>query len=215
MASLITLANLRTQAKQRADQENSNFLSDAEWNSNINNSAKELYDLLTNVNGDYYFNSCSVTTTANNDSYPLPDDFYKLLGVDEIITGTESVSLKPFQYQERNRYRKFSAGGTVLNLHYIPAMPDLVSDTDVFDGVNGYEEYIVVDAAIKALQKEESDCSLLLAQKDALTKRISASASPRDAGKPEKITDVTLDLEESFLRYRIIADNLRLVECYE
>ena len=42
----ITLAEMRTAARQYADQENSQFVSDAELTRIINNSIAELYDLL-------------------------------------------------------------------------------------------------------------------------------------------------------------------------
>ena len=53
----------------------------------------------------------------------------------------------------------------------------------------GYEEYVVVDAAIKCLQKEESDVQILLVQKQQLKERIENAASNRDQGEPARITD--------------------------
>lgn len=55
---------------------------------------------------------------------------------------------------------------------------------------NGWEEYVVIDSAIKCLQKEESDVSMLMAQKQALIKRIENMAANRDAGEPDSVTDV-------------------------
>ena len=72
----------------------------------------------------------------------------------------------------------------------MPSCPLLVYDTDTFDGVNGWEEYIVVDVAIKALTKEESPTQELEAAKMALLKRIESSAPNRDAGMSGRVTDV-------------------------
>ena len=55
--------------------------------------------------------------------------------------------------------------------------------------MSGWEEYIVCDSAIKMTQKEESDCSILLAQKAALLARIEAAAENRDAGSPQTVAD--------------------------
>lgn len=55
---------------------------------------------------------------------------------------------------------------------------------------NGWEEYVTIDAAVKCLQKEESDVSMLLAQKQALIDRIENMAANRDAGEPERVTDI-------------------------
>lgn len=74
-------------------------------------------------------------------------------------------------------------GGQSLRLLYIPRMTELVADTDLLDGVSGWTEYVIVDAAIKCLQKQESDVSGLMAQKAALQKRIDAMKVNRNAGQ--------------------------------
>lgn len=65
----------------------------------------------------------------------------------------------------------------------------MLRDTDILDGVNGWEEYVTIDAAIKALRKEESDTSILMAEKAAMMKRILDSAPNRDAGQPDFISN--------------------------
>ena len=47
----------------------------------------------------------------------------------------------------------------------------------------------MLDAAIKALQKEESDASVLMSQKEALRQRIMSTAMNRDAGLSDQISD--------------------------
>ena len=47
----------------------------------------------------------------------------------------------------------------------------------------------MIDAAIKALQKEESDTSVLMAQKVAMKDRIESMAQNRDIGECETISD--------------------------
>jgi hypothetical protein len=86
---------------------NSTFISDAELNSYINASYYELYDLLVQKYGnDYYMKEYSFQLQGNVSRYDLPDDFFKLLGVDlEISSGPDGyVSLRPFTLAERNRY---------------------------------------------------------------------------------------------------------------
>jgi uncharacterized protein YdcH (DUF465 family) len=68
-------------------------------------------------------------------------------------------------------------------------MTALLADTDIIDGVSGWTEYIIVDAAIKALHKEESDTTALMAQKMALKQRIEETAMNRDAGQPDAISN--------------------------
>ena len=58
------------------------------------------------------------------------------------------------------------------------------------DGIGGWLEYVIVDSAIKMLQKEESDVAVFMAQKQALIKRIEEMATNRDAGAPSTVRDV-------------------------
>lgn len=64
------------------------------------------------------------------------------------------------------------------------------ADSTTIDGVSGWEEYIIVDAALKAMGKEESDVSLLAQQKMAMIKRLADMAENRDAGNPATVSDV-------------------------
>ena len=103
----MNLSQLRTASRQRADMVNSTFISDAELSSYINASYFELYDLLVQKYGnDYYMKEYSFQLQGNVSRYDLPDDFFKLLGVDlEISSGPDGyVSLRPFTLAERNRY---------------------------------------------------------------------------------------------------------------
>ena len=219
MATTMTLAELRSAVRQRSDMENSLFVKDAELNSYINQSYFELYDLLVQKYGDNYFvaSPYSFTTDGTNDEYNLPSDFYKLLGVDLALSqSTDSwVTTKPFNFQERNRYAvpNFQSFYGITNLRYrlqgnklkltpipqanqpmriwyVPRMTTLANNNDTVDGISGWTEYIIIDAAIKCLQKEESDCTVLLAQKAAIIQRIENAAENRDAGFPKTVSDV-------------------------
>ena len=313
---VMTLPELRLATRQRSDMVNSQFVSDQEFNSYINASYFELYDLLVQKYGnDYYMKEYSFELQGNVTRYDLPEDFFKLLGVDlRISDGPDGyVSLKPFTLAERNRYStanvqtwigvtnlryRLSANklwftpspnmGQTIRIWYVPRLKALVDpvtltvaqqpesgdtlyvdanyvdvsglaganvietamniaeavngydwgvsatvagnvitfelstltsasfavvnssqtvspsigtrlqlsgtsmsgDTLTADGVSGWLEYVITDAAIKALQKEESDTTTLQFQKQALIKRIEAAAENRDAGSPATIADV-------------------------
>ena len=218
MASTMTLLQLRTAARQRADMVGSLFVTDAELTSYVNQSAYELYDLLIQKYGDAYFAaSDQITTDGVNETFAMPGDFYKLLGVDLKTSGAPNgwITCRPFMMSERNRnwrpnaapvlgftalrYRLLGdtlwlsplpSSGQVLRRWYVPRWAELVNDSDVLDGISGWTEYVVVDAAIKCLQKEESDPSVLMAQKQALAGRIESAASNRDEGAPPTVSDV-------------------------
>ena len=141
--------------------------------------------------------------------------FYKLTGVDLKISGDSWITLRPFVFAERNRwsipnsqtaygvtnlrYRVLGShlwftprpsGGQTLRIWYTPRLAAPTADGDTIDGVSGWEEYVVADACIKALSKEESDPSVFMAQKQALLQRIEAAAENRDAGSPQTVSDV-------------------------
>jgi len=211
----VTLLQLKTRARERADQVNSNFVEDSELTNYINASIAELYDLMVAAYGsDYFLDSAAISIVSGTEDYALPADFYKMRGVDVNINNDNWFSVRPFNFNERNRnqdvtwglltgpsirYRimgsnlKFSPvpdGSYNCQIWYIPKAAILTTDTDVFDDLNQWAEYVVVDAAIKMMQKEESDVSVLQSQKAELKRRIEIMAENRDAGSPESVSDI-------------------------
>jgi hypothetical protein len=235
-AGEMCLSQIRLAAMQRADRVNSNFVTLSEWNSYINTSMYELYDLLITVYEDYYL-ATPVQFTADGTTflYPLPNGsntftnfltqtpfippaLYKLQGVDLALQNANNafVTINKFNFIDRNRfvypntastiygvfnlqYRMMGnniefiptpSAGQSLRLWYIPRLATLLKDTDMtVTGISGWNEYIVAKAAYYALTKEESDTASLVMQLQALTDRIISSASNRDAGQPDKISD--------------------------
>jgi hypothetical protein len=215
--STASLSALRDTVRQRCDMVGSEFVTDDELDGWINASAHELYDILVQKfsPGSYYVAPThEFTADGTSDSFALPGDMYKLLGVDMQLAADSWTTVKPFAFAERNRYAypnvqsatipanvryRIMGGnllftprptaGQVFRLWYVPKMTLLQVDTDVLDGVSGWEEYVVADVCIKALTKEESDPSVFLAQKAALLQRIESAAENRDAGSPATVAD--------------------------
>jgi hypothetical protein len=210
----MTLAELITAARQRADMVNSTFIQDAEWTSYINSSYAELYDILVSRFEDY-FTAIQNFTISTGNTYTLPAALYKIRGIDFSLTSDSWATLRKYNFDERNRVdnsqartlrgnfdRQYRVMGSKLyilpegsatgsyRLWYIPRFTPLVSSTDEASNVLDFEEYIVVDAAIKALIKEESDTQVLMVIKQQLKDRIEAMAANRDT-QPERIADVT------------------------
>lgn len=214
--SVVTVSSLITQAKQKADMENRNFVKPDEWIQYINDGYKELYDILVSKFEDYYtLGPVPFTVASGATTYSLPADFYKLRGVDRSNGGSEYFPLLPFNFNDRNRrefYRRWGGiepsvryrifGNTLIfnppdqapgqyQLWYVPQAVDITADTQTIEGVNGWEEYIVFSAAIDALAKEESDVSVYEAAKQQMLQRIQALAANRDAGQCDTVGDVT------------------------
>lgn len=222
--SAVTLATYRDRVRQRADMEHSTFISDAELNGYINSSIAELYDILVQKFGnDYYYNELSFSLVAGTDAYDLPADFFKVLGVDLLIAGNQYATIKPFMYSERNFYanvvvrsslgiqpmryrirgskiviRPIPMGTQTIRLCYVPLPLELTTDASTFDGINGWEEYVVADAAMKCLMKEESDITQVLQMKMALLQRIESAAENRDIGSAQRVSDVRTSYFDDF-----------------
>ena len=225
MARTVTFAELKDRSRRRGDFVNNNFISDAELEQYINDSIAELYDLLVSRFGnDYYFSEDTITLVSGQIEYDLPSDFYKMVGVDlQLSASGERLTMKPFMFVERNRdqefdpYRRYRivgntfrlmesstnvTSGGIITLYYIPAPTILTDDADTFDGISGWEEYVIIDAAIKMRVKEETDTKDLELAKQRMIQRINDSADNRDVGQSERVTDVrTIDYFEDSLFY--------------
>lgn len=214
---MITLAQLKEQCRQRSDMENSEFVADDELRAYINASLAELHDLLIGAyNEDYYMEEHQFASDGTSVAYALPADFYKLRGVDvQQSTNGDWATVKRFNFNRRNeqqnaftwnllglpyleyrlvgsniRFNRIADANLNFRIFYHPKSVELVLDTDEFEDINGFVEYVIVDAAIKMLNKEESDTQVLMAQKEALRQRITAMAQNRDANEPESVTDI-------------------------
>lgn len=221
---MVTLAEIRLQARDRADMLDSTFVEDSELNTYINNSLTELHDLLIAAyNEEYVMEEVQFTSTENQIDYDLPNGtnydaaqkFYKLRGVDSKINNDSWQTVKRFNFNKRNaqetgvlwnfgggafleyrlvgskiRFSRVPDTNTTFRVWYYPKCVVLVNDDDTYDDINGFIEYVVLDAAIKMLQKEESDVAVLMQQKQDMKDRIKVMAQDRDANEPESVSDI-------------------------
>jgi hypothetical protein len=217
----VSLVSVRNQVLQRCDRVGSQFVDMVALNQFITGSYKELYDILKQKFGDDYFVATpySYTTDGGSQLYPLPPDFYALLGVEVALNPNDPnswVTLRKFEFIQRNlwnypnvytfygitnlRYRlngnnlmivPIASANQTIRIWYVPRPAVLVKDTDILDGISGWEEYVIVDACIKYLIKEESleQAQAFASQKAALIKRIEEAAENRDIGEPETVSD--------------------------
>lgn len=63
------------------------------------------------------------------------------------------------------------------------------ADSTTIDGIAGWEEYVVLDAGIKAANKEETDVTVLMAKLGAMKQRLIDMAAERDAANPATVVD--------------------------
>lgn len=147
-----------------------------------------------------------------------PKPYYKLLGVDLALNNATNayVTVPKFNFQDRNRFVYPNTASTIygvfnmqyrvmgnnlefiptpsanqaIRLWYVPRITELLQDTDITTtGISGWIEYVIVRAAKYALDKEESDSSVLTQELLFLKQRIEQSAANRDIGNPDTISD--------------------------
>ena len=220
MARTRTLLELRTAIRQRADIVNDlSFITDPELNELINQSVCEFRDLMIMARGQDYFQATPYTlsTVAGQESYSLPADFYQLI-LAELTLGGYRLTLRRFELPEHGYYSTQSIpSGMPITLRYIPTAPILIADGDTFDGINGWEDYVILDGCIKVLAKEESDVSVYAAQLARMQARIDALKTDRDAVAAPRIwsvrkrADWRIPIYEPRPMYRVIGPNIEFV----
>lgn len=184
--------------------------------------------LVQSYGENYYVKSATITTTPQQEEYAISsivtdDDFYKLKGLDAQLNGDDFFTLQRFNFNERNRFQNFGTwdylgltnvryqllgsnlrlspapdAEVLLRMWYIPSAQELTADTDIYDDINGYSDYIVASAARRALMKEESDVGELDGELQFLKRRIEEASQNRDAGKPESIEDIYVENDDYF-----------------
>lgn len=141
--SEMSLFELRLRSQQCADRENSNFVTNPEWNSFIRLAMYELYDILMTTYEDYFAQEyVTIQTNGSTAMYPLPNGvsnylggsytgvsgtpakaFYKLAGMDlnvntSILTPSR-VSLLRFNFIKRNQYVYPNSTSTIYGVYNV------------------------------------------------------------------------------------------------
>lgn len=213
MARTRTLTNMLLDIRQRTNQENSTFVTDAELTEYLNQELAELWSRLVQHEGQPHFRSSqAISVTSGTATYALAADFWRVQEVTATIDGITGA-LHPFGPLERARLEdsgaawggigpvryRIQAGNIEFQpatrsfsatLYYTPHQPRLTAGPDTFDGFNGYEIAAIYGVCATVLQKEESDPSFYESRKERMLAQIDALAAARDMSHPERVQDV-------------------------
>jgi hypothetical protein len=174
-----TLLQLRTRIRQRADQEHTGErFTDSEINDLINVKVKELYELLVLHSLHRTETDFTVSPTSTSPatlSYTLPADLFAVLAVyakyqddlayryltrhDHRTYPDVNNPMDAETYRVRGSVIEFNpvpTSGTYV-VRYVPVPGELATDTDTFDGILGWEEYVVIAVALCMMDKDEDD----------------------------------------------------------
>lgn len=220
MPSEVSFKELKIEALRLADMHPSDFIDDdktveggSELDNIVNRAIKWVYNKKIQTFGDTYEGKqVDFTAQADTDRYALPEDFFKLLGLDikRGVGNDRFFPVRKLNFVDRNksvdlnsvrdvRYSLFAntirldppaTAGSILRIYYIPIFRPLDDDQLGFDGVNGFEDLVVVSAAIRMRLKEESDVTDLKSERDRLISDMLAAVPNRDVGEPEAMADM-------------------------
>lgn len=131
----MSLYELSLRCRQRADRENSDFVSASELTSYINQSQYELYDLLITIYEDYYKAPAAIffsngtqqiyplpngaLTFLNSNNQPfVPEACYKLLGLDLGLNAGNNgwVTVDKYNFIDRNRFFYPNSASTIYGV---------------------------------------------------------------------------------------------------
>lgn len=217
MASTVTVSQLKTRTRRAADVEaaTSRF-PDSEIEDYLKTAHREWTDFILNNDASSLLETThSVSTVANTATVSLAADHYRMLGVTANISGTP-VSLRRMPLGERDRYGSWNGSwgamhnvsyretnGSTLTLYptpnaayaltvfYVPeAEVDFSTGSNTIDGFNGWDEFIVLKAAILCLDKDRRPKDHLERRLRKLEGSVISAIRGLDSGEPDTITDV-------------------------
>lgn len=213
-----TLLQLRGLIRQRMGWPAADtFVTDAELNNYVLDSAAELHSLKVNLYpaGTYGTTPFAISTIVGTVTYALPADFGRLVSIRMTIANT-LVPIEPFDMTTdliildtrswdyaRVKYQLMRGSSTFAEVNFYPPPAAVyalvvfyVQGPPTFPGGDadtswlGDDEYIIVDCCLKCAIKQEQDPSGFAAQKQVLQARIEQQATPLDLGRGPTVQDV-------------------------
>lgn len=226
MGRLVTLGEIKRHARELADQESqtSDFIDETELRAMVNRSVGRWHGILARAVPERYEAEAAIDP-QDPASLILPEDYFATLAVEYEEQGYR-YDIHRAMFAERNRYQSISPNehaiayrisanrlillpetstGNYFHL-YVTLPPLLVNDSDTIDGVNGWEEWIIFDVAIKMVLKEESDPSPLILERNKIQFEMDAAAEEREYANPSRVADSRHTDEkytsDNYYRYR-------------
>lgn len=211
MADTVLVSTLIDKVRSRADMADTNFVTDAEIISFLNDAYRDLYNLIVLKYENYFLETEDVTTVVGTDAIPLPSDFVKLVGVDARLGSSDPWdTLDPFTFAQRNLYRTATRAADYhynvrasnlylapapltafyVRIYYVPTATTVTSAAQSLDLINGFAEFMTLHAAIACKDKEESDTGVLQIGLAKAEKMAIEFCAQRDASAPASVIDV-------------------------
>lgn len=218
MTDTATASNVMSDIRLHTDTVNDPHITDAFVLSLVDKSYNKLYkQIALQYAGFFDTESTSTTLAVGIRTYALPSDFLHLRGVD-IVLGGNRVRLRRFAFGDRDRitsdprfvpfYRydraskyQYMVQGNNLRIEpvpdsteglvqtYVPRPTRITSSGTTFDVIAGFEDFIVYDASILVLQKQERDPSVMIQMRSDALATITDVCSSRETDEPIQVRD--------------------------
>lgn len=221
MPRLVTMEKLEARCKRRADLENDEHISHAEWLELIDESYGELFSIVAGT-GLRYFERVETFTTDGTNELDEPVNVQSVIGLWYVNNG-KRTQLRPLLPQERGawsgqtgsravRYELIDdtiylyptpPAGQTYELLYIPTSPDVseyASDECVDCVIAEGTAFVIWGTVVKAKSKSESDVRLAMNERDRLAPIILEWARNRLLLEPHRriVSDIDVETAEEF-----------------
>lgn len=218
MTDTATASVLMTDVRRVTDTENDAHIADAYLLTLIDRSYNKLYrQIATQYESFFDTEDTSKSLIIGQRDYTLASDLMHLKGVD-IVLGGERVTLRPYSFGERNdrandpriyrvgydrqqtnyRYRSQANNLRIdplpdsteqLIMTYVPRPARITTSGQTFDVIAGFDDFIIYDAGVQVLMRQERDPSSMAALRQDALQAVIATVSPRDIGDPTQVRD--------------------------
>lgn len=218
MTDTATASNVMSDIRLQTDTVNDPHITDAFVLSLVDKSYNKLYKQISlQFAGFFDTENTSTTLAVGTRAYALPSDFLHLRGVD-ILIGSDRVRMQRFAFGDRDRisndprfipfyrydraqkYRYMVQKNNLriepvpdstesLVLTYVPRPTRITSSSDTFDVIAGFEDFIVYDASISVLQKQERDPAVFMQLRADALSTITNLCSSRETNEPIQVRD--------------------------
>jgi hypothetical protein len=219
MADTATASVLMTDVRRLTDTENDAHITDAYLLTLIDRSYNKLYrTIATQYESFFDTEDSSKSLIVGQRTYALASDLMHLKAVD-IVRGSERIPLRRFSLPQREsfsrdpRYVPFSGDRQRTNYRYkaeannlrIDPLPDtteqlimtyvprptrITNSSTTFDVIAGFDDFIIYDASIQVLTRQERDASQYVALRQDALQGVIATVSPREVSDTVNVSDV-------------------------
>lgn len=236
MARNVTRGELRERLEKLCDIEGNNHISGFEKNEILNSAISEFWDRICNTGiSEKYVKVLSFNAVSGQLEYPIedmfdveePNDFYR---IHQLYVVENTTQLRSLTRKAPSELLEFKApqSSVPMKLYYIPIAPVIqndiedytTGDSDEIDGINGWEEFILLVAACRIKFKRDEDYSHFDKRKRELGQRIDSMgmidfAEPaRVSRKRARCRDPWMMYSNSVNAYGVRGDKIELYYLY-